>query len=289
MTWNPGPPCPHILTWGKRAGEVCGKPSNHVGWCQQHGPGGRLAQQREATRERRGTCEQVNVRGKRKGQTCGAPVTPGKSVCHRHDPDLVAKRQAARTVPRCKATIRATGQQCKKDSMPGLDVCYRHGGAYPANKAKSAAFVAEREARRELSARGVDMGAVTNALVAFQHHVAKMIAWRDYCEEMVTALDPSDMRYKSQQDLEQLRAEVQMYQRALQDTSAGLAALARVQVDERLAAIREATLLMLLSALRDALTKAGLDTNTAAIVKAEFAKKVRVIEGKVDAAAIEAA
>jgi hypothetical protein len=274
--------CPEILVNNPRKGEVCGRAAASDGWCDNHGPSGRNAQLRAKTRQRHAEteCQHLITRGKRKGELCGLPPVAGKSVCVRHDPDAIARRPEHRK-NQCKATSATTGEQCTEGALPGLDVCSHHGGRAPRAKAKSAEFVRQEKARTALERLGVDVTVVTNPYLALQHHAAQMIAWRDYCAGMAMALDPSQVRYSSQQELEQVRGEIQIYQRSQQDTTTALAALARLQVDEHLAAIHAATLAMLLSALRDTLAAAGLDTAAASAIKSGFAQRVRVIEGTV--------
>ena len=263
---------------GPRKGEACGKPAKVNGWCVNHGPGGENEQRRQRNQEARGECLEIIRKGPRQGEVCGRDVLPGKSVCYMHDPDRTAKILSPDRKNPCKGQ-RASGEPCPLSAMPGLDVCAQHGGRTQASKAKSARFTAAQEMRKVLTKLGVDVSVVVNPYVALQHHAAQRVAWRDYCLKKVMDLEASQWRYESQQGLEQVRGEIQIYQDAAKDATTALTALARQQNDDHLMAIKTGTYLMLTGALHGSLADAGLDTATIAAVKAEFAKRVRILNG----------
>jgi hypothetical protein len=272
--------CPEIVKGGPRIGEVCGKIARSSGYCGMHGPAGVNATRAARAREQRGECEQILAHGKRPGEVCGQPAEPGKTVCRRHDPSSGwGNCGTAAEGNQCKARSSQTGKQCANGALPGLDVCHKHGGRVPAAKAKSAEFVRQQKARESLARLGVDLSTVINPYLALQAHCAQLVAWRDYCLARVMELKETAHRYKSDQGLEQVRGEIQMYQNAAREATTALSALARQNTDEHLMAIKAGTYLMLTGALRDTLAEAGLDAGQIAAIKAGFARRVRVFHG----------
>lgn len=175
---------------------------------------------------------------------------------------------------RCKAKRSGDGQPCKSYAMAGQLVCARHGGMAPQNRAAAAVRIEEDKAKRELAR--LELEPVTNALEALQHHAAVVVAWRDRCAEMVNKLEER-IRFESSLKIEQLRSEVTLWERALDRATVTLSALARAQVDERLAAISQRKADMMAAALSAALQRAGLTSDQAATVRKDFAKRLVVI------------
>ena len=214
------------------------------------------------------------------GEPCKSPAMNGQDTCWNHGPDGPAKRERKPRAQQCTAVSGKTGKRCAHPAIDGATVCRSHGGQSRRVRQMAARRTEEAKARSALKRIGEPVP-VANALLALQKHAGGVEAFRDLLWESVSQIDVDKWRYESAQNLEQIHGLVTLFERAQDRCTVTLSALARVQVDDRLAAIHEATLLMLLSALRDALAKAGLDTDTASRVKADFAKRVRVIEGVV--------
>jgi hypothetical protein len=143
--------------------------------------------------------------------------------------------------PRCKATSTRTGQQCQAYPVRGAQVCAAHGGRAPQVKAA---------ARRRLEVERVE--ADVAAVLAFEgvtpiadpleelgKLTAEVVAFKDALSARVNAL--REVRYSAPgSGAEQLRAEVQLLERA-QDRAGRLLALLvssgfqerRVRIEER--------------------------------------------------------
>jgi hypothetical protein len=128
-----------------------------------------------------------------------------------------------------------------------------HGGKTPRSQAKAARTAVEREAREALA--GFSVAPVTNPLQALAEHAAIVIELRDYLRDQVDRLE--SLRYQAGAG-EQIRAELSAYQAALRDTTNVLAAFARLNIDQRLAAITEAQISMVLEAIEAALNAAAV-------------------------------
>lgn len=158
--------------------------------------------------------------------------------------------------------------------MQGAFVCSAHGGKAPQVKAAAEERLLQERAQREL-ARFSGAAPVINPLEALQALAGEADAWKRACEERVQELQA--VRFTSSLGIEQLRAEVGMYERAVARCESLCAAMARLGIDERLVAVREATGAMIVNALREALSTGGLEGETARVVRADFARRLRVL------------
>ena len=115
---------------------------------------------------------------------------------------------------------------------------------------------AEQQARRELAR--LNLPPVENALTALAQITAEAIGWKDRMAGVVN--DLTSLRYESEGEGggEQLRAEVALWERALDRCEKFLTSMARLSIDERLAAIDEQQAAFVLSVLEAALDSIGI-------------------------------
>lgn len=166
---------------------------------------------------------------------------------------MARERQARK----CSGT-RTNGEPCGAYAITGGTVCSAHGGQLPRVKAKAAADAAERRAMAEIAR--LDVQPVGDPLNQLAILAAQVLAWRDSMAGKVNEL--TSLRYESYNDTgssEQLRAEVALWERALDRCERVLTAMARLNIDERLAKISEHQAQRIEQALRLALTDLGLD------------------------------
>lgn len=153
----------------------------------------------------------------------------------------------------------ANGAPCKKSAGWGTDhngtgPCRLHGGNFP-----SVATAAERaRAHSELQAVLAGLGQaepVENPLLALQELAAEALQFRNALRAMVQRLN--SLRYDGQAG-EQVRGEVLLYERALDRAGKVLADIARLRIDERLAAISQQQTDTIIEAINAALNAAGV-------------------------------
>jgi hypothetical protein len=142
-------------------------------------------------------------------------------------------------------------------------------------KAKAAANVTEQTARRELAK--LDVGPVSDYLGAFAEVTGQVLAWKDVAARMVNDLD--GLRYESfgNGGGEQLRSEVALWERALDRCEKFLSAMARMNIDERLARVTERQMDMLTAAMTAALTEMGLGPEEVRDVRVRVARHLRSV------------
>lgn len=140
----------------------------------------------------------------------------------------------------------------------GTGYCKLHGGSTP-NQVKAAERrQAEDGARRILADFGT-AAPVSNPLEALAQLAGEIVAVKDAFRAMVERLN--SVRYSTDGG-EQLRAEVALYERALDRSARILGDIARLGLDERLVKISERQASVVVGALNAALTAAGVAVGT---------------------------
>src|SRR5688572_3641052 len=128
---------------------------------------------------------------------------------------------------------------CRKAPVKGATVCTSHGGAAPQVRAKAAQRVAEADAQRTLGHLRDVLGPVQpvlNPLLELSKIAGEALRWKQVIAERVAELE--QLRYQGGAG-EQVRAEIALFERALDRCSTVLANIVRLNIDERLATITE--------------------------------------------------
>lgn len=155
--------------------------------------------------------------------------------------------------PKCGAKLRNKDETCKRFPLNGQERCKLHGGASPRAKDKAARDSAERKLRRVLD--DLDIGPVEDPLTALAQMAGEVIRWKDLLTERVGQLQA--LGYSGENG-EQIKAEVQLYERSLDRSVSVLDKIARLDIDSRLAAIDEKRAAMVEGAIEAALNALDL-------------------------------
>lgn len=145
---------------------------------------------------------------------------------------------------RCGARKRqGDGSPCKlpagwgtDHAGPGSGPCKLHGGATRNHRKAAADAQAEAGARAILAQ--LDVQPVGDPIEQLQALAGQALAWRDAIAERVRAL--TSLRYESAHGGEQLRAEIGLFERAMDRCQSILTAMAKLNLDERLVRLDEA-------------------------------------------------
>lgn len=178
----------------------------------------------------------------------------------------------------CRGTNRA-GNPCGRPPMKGAFVCASHGGKAPQVKAAAARRLAEEQARAALDAMSIEP--VDDPLTELGKLAGQVVAWKDLLADKVHVLQ--EYRYSTEYN-EAIRGEVILFERAMDRCAAVLGLIAKLNIDERLAAISETQAQMLEDALFAAFDAAGLtisDADTKEQITREFARHLAVVPDKV--------
>jgi hypothetical protein len=128
---------------------------------------------------------------------------------------------------------------CTNSPVAGADVCRMHGGAAPQVKKKAAERIAEEQAQRALGKLTEVLGdvePVANPLLELSKIAGETIRWKQVIAKRVAELE--QLRYQGGAG-EQVRAEIALFERALDRCSTVLANIVRLNIDERLATITD--------------------------------------------------
>lgn len=179
------------------------------------------------------------------------------------------------------------GQQCKGPKVKGLNFCIKHGGRSQAAKAISQAYVAEQTATKiakQATTRRIRMvmgefpnERIENPLQELQLLAGEMKAWKQAMAERVAdLLEAEKLRYGTDGG-EAIRGEILLYERAMERLATTLAAIAKLNIDERLVKIAEAQKDMILAAIEAGLAKAGVTGPLAVEARIEAARHLRIV------------
>jgi hypothetical protein len=205
----------------------------------------------------------ATVKGKRKtvGQRCSQWSVQGSELCPSHQPGAWVPSHDPPPERRCHGkSLDADGHRtrpCKLWAIAGLTVCYRHGGSNRYMRAAGERRVAEDKVEKKARALALrlDINPVDNPLQALAQHIGEEVRFKDALLKLVQDLE--EIRYKGAAG-EQIRAEITLYERALDRIGTRLAAYARLGIDERLAAIEEKQAEAVIRAIEAALAHAGI-------------------------------
>jgi hypothetical protein len=175
---------------------------------------------------------------------------------------------------RCTAHSSRTGDPCKLWAIRGGTVCNKHGGRAPRVKAAAAARVVEQEITATLGR--LDIKPIHDPLTALADLAGEITAWKELAAERVSALkDLAARNYTSGSD--EVRAEIQVYERALDRCVHVLATIARLNIDERLVKISQQQADLVKQALLGALDDAGLPREQQREAATHLARRLRLV------------
>lgn len=187
--------------------------------------------------------------------------------------------RGARTAPtRCKAKGKTSKKPCGNRPMAGQDICRMHGGNAPQVKAAAAVRVAEDKARTALAKLSGKARPIGNVLEELHDVAAEVVEFKD-----IMRLQVAELRYVgySGEAGEQVRASVVVFERAMDRAVSVLATIARLNIDERLAAMGRAQGDQVFAAVRDSLAEpdAALTREQQRAVLLAFARRVQPLTG----------
>jgi hypothetical protein len=174
---------------------------------------------------------------------------------------------------KCTATSKTTGGPCGNYPADGAKVCRSHGGRAPQVKAAAARRVVEQQVTATL--RGTPLREITNPLAELLALTSEVVAFKDHLRQLI-----EDLRELSNTDdkgVEQVHALVGAYERALDRTGTWLATVAKLNIDERMARVDEATQLLVIRAMEGALASIGLAGPQAVTARQAFARQLKAV------------
>ena len=171
-------------------------------------------------------------------------------------------------IAQCGAKTRSGGS-CRQPAMQGSPRCRMHGGSSPQARKRAQLRLAERQALAVLEREGIPP--MTDPLTALQQLAGEALRLKDYFGERLAALE--QLRYEGRAG-EQLRAEVALFERALDRAQKFALDLAKLNLEDRLVRLSEAQGRMLAQCVEAALQACGLEDRLD--LRAEIAQQLRL-------------
>lgn len=182
---------------------------------------------------------------------------------------------APRQGRRCTAQRSKGRGPCEAWAIRGGKVCSAHGGRAP--QVIAAAAERQLDAKVRTALARLDTDAVTDPLRELMHLAGQIVAWKDALAERVNQL--TAIRYSATgAGTEQLRAEVVLWERALDRCMQVLGLIAKLDIDSRLASISERQADAVVRALDAGLAHAGVTGVVAAESRAVVAGHLRAVQ-----------
>jgi hypothetical protein len=186
--------------------------------------------------------------------------------------------RSGRDKPVCGARKRQGEGTCQRPAgwgteHAGYGLCKLHGGSTATKTIHAARLKADAEARSALAE--LDLPPVEDPLAALLKLAGQVLGWQNATATLVNELE--SIRYRGSNGMEQLRAEVALYERAMDRAATVLAAIARLDIEERLARVTERQADAVIAAIDVALEVAGVVGVEAARAKQAAARHLRAV------------
>lgn len=180
---------------------------------------------------------------------------------------------------RCTAKSKQRGERCKQrvkqhDLDRGITVCHYHGAPLPQVQAAAERRTPEAKARAYLEKNGYEP--LTDPVKVLADLAGEAVAMKDYFRSQIDQL-----RYEHRAG-EQLRAEVALYERAMDRCVKVLTDIMRLGIAERRARIEEAQAVMMLQIFNTVLGRMDLPAQKRALA-------MQIIQEELTAAGDDAA
>lgn len=172
---------------------------------------------------------------------------------------------------RCNAHSKGrNGGQCGRPPTHNSTVCQSHGAGAPQVRAAGKARAEQERARKALGKLVVVP--VDNPLEELRNLAGEAVAWKRVCAAAVAQLER--LRYSTDGG-EQIRGEIQLFERAIDRCNTILVGIAKLNLDERIARIAESHLNAVTQALLQACAEQGITGPQRTAVMLGVAKYLR--------------
>lgn len=179
---------------------------------------------------------------------------------------------------RCAGTSKTTGQRCPMWAIKGGTVCYHHGGNAPQVRAAAAQRVATRSIQRSAEAvlahEGIE--AIDDPLDELGKLASSSKALTEALGARVNALQ--DLEHFDAKNSPAIKAEVQMYERAMDRTHRLLDSLVKHGYAERQIRIQESEAMLVAGVLRRVIAGLGLSAEQQQQAQTLLAAEFRALD-----------
>lgn len=185
----------------------------------------------------------------RTGARCSSLEVEGLEYCLQHMPDeFLEEAEAVTGTSRCRHKFGEDGA-CRQIAKAGTEppCCRAHGaaaGSWPSQQAAGRVVqnkATERMAQllNEHAEVLANAEAVADPLAELLQLAGELLAFKEILRARISLLKPNEWRYSGKAIGEQVRAEIILYERAMERLATILQKIARLNIEQRLAAIDE--------------------------------------------------
>lgn len=179
---------------------------------------------------------------------------------------------------RCTGRSSRTGKWCRRYPVKGSKVCPAHGGNAPQVRRKAKQRRIEQATRRAAAEWVAAAAPIDSPLEALLNVAREITGFKDYLGNRLADLNAEAWRYRGEQ-AEQLRAEVGLYERALDRTARVLVDINRLGLEERRQTLNEQQGELLAGAMLRILDALDLSAEQQAKAVEVMPRELRAIEG----------
>lgn len=170
-----------------------------------------------------------------------------------------------------------TGKRCTRIVAAGEKVCFKHGGHVTATQAKArerrAEYAAKGQLMKDAEKRGINR--MEDAVEELELIASEAIAFKNICRLRLEAIG-DEWRYSSRAG-EQLRAEVAVYERAIDRCDKVLTNYVRLGIAEKRVKIAEAQAMILVGVIQNILGRLDLTRDQKRIAATVVPEELRAI------------
>lgn len=185
---------------------------------------------------------------------------------------------AVRPDPSNRCTARTRRGPCRNYPVKGAKVCRMHGGAAPQVRAAAERRTAEAEVTAAADRYAQTAAPVADPLSALLALAGEIVGFKNYLAARVAEMRAEAWRYAGA-TAEQLRAEVALYERALDRTARVLVDINRLGLEERRTALAEEQGALVADAIWRALEAVGLTTEQRERADVAIVRELRALGG----------
>ena len=174
------------------------------------------------------------------------------------------------------------GPRCRSWVKPGELVCKRHGGSVPNVRTQAELRKNEIQVRMRLRKRLSKDGLkpLEDVYAELENNAAEAQAFKEICQERLNAITGEEgWRYKSTAG-EQLRAEVALYERAMERANKFLVDYVKLGIADRRVKVAEAQALILVGVIQNILNRLDLTRDQKRIAATVVPDELRAISSQ---------